>query len=101
MPHPSIPPSPPNPPTLPPPHHVARIGRPLLEYSEGEAGVEHPRRGKHYHGAGVVHVRLVEGFDVLEVEHVAMDEGAADLLIGPRDKHAVVLVGLGVKAAVC
>lgn len=81
------------------PHHVAGVRCPLLEYGKGQAGVEHARRGKHYHGAGVVHVGLVKWFDVLEVKHVTVNEGATDLLIGPCDEHAIVLVCLRVRKA--
>ena len=36
----------------------------------------------------------VKAFDVLELEHVSLDEGLPDLLVGPSDEHFVVVVGL-------
>lgn len=56
--------------------------------------MEHSRRREHDHRAGVVDVPAVERLDVLEVEHVAMDEGLSDLLVGPRDEHFVIIVRL-------
>lgn len=56
--------------------------------------MQHAWCGKHYHGARIVHVGLVKWLDVLEVKHVAVNKGATDLLIGPCDEHAIVLVGL-------
>lgn len=41
-----------------------------------------------------VGVGFVERSDVLELEHIALYEGLADLLVGPRDEHLVVAVGL-------
>jgi len=47
-----------------------------------------------HHRSRVIGVGAVEGLDVLELEHVPLHEGLADLLVGPRDEELVVVVGL-------
>ena len=56
--------------------------------------MQHARRGEDDHGPGIVGVTPVKGLDVLEFEHVALDESVFDLLIGPRDEHLIEIVGL-------
>ncbi len=56
--------------------------------------MKHAGRGEEHHGSWEVDVGVVEGADVLEVEHVPLDEGALDLLVGPVDEETVVLVRL-------
>ena len=63
--------------------------------------MQHAGRREHHHRARVVHVRLVERLDVLELEHVALHERLLDLLVGPRDKHLVVVVGLEMQRGDC
>ena len=78
----------------PPAHHVVLVGCPLLENCQGEASVQHSRSRKHHHWPRIVHVALVKWLDVLEVKHVAVNEGLSDFLVGPCDEHTVVFVGL-------
>lgn len=47
-----------------------------------------------HHRPGVIGIGAVERLDVLELEHVPLHEGLADLLVGPRDEELVVMVGL-------
>ncbi len=74
--------------------HVLLPRAPLLEDLQRQPAVQHARGGEDDHGAGVLQVRAVERADVLELEHVSLHEGAADLLVRPRDEHLVVVVGL-------
>ncbi len=46
-----------------------------------------------YHRSRVISIRAIKGFDVLELEHVSLYEGLADLLIGPGDEELVVVIG--------
>lgn len=75
-------------------YHVVLIGSPLFENGERKSCMQHSWSCKNHHGTWIVNVRLVEGFDVFEVEHVALHKRLADLLIGPGNKHFVVVVGL-------
>ena len=56
--------------------------------------MEHTRSGEDYHWTGLLDIRSVKAFDVLEIKHVSLDKGFANLLVGPRDEHLVVVVGL-------
>lgn len=60
--------------------------------------MQHSWSCKNHHGAWIVNVRLVKRFDVFEVKHVALHKSLADFLIGPGNKHFVVVVGLLGKA---
>lgn len=55
--------------------------------------VTHLSRATH-HRPRVIRVGAVEGLDVLELKHVSLYKGLADLLVGPRDEELVVVVGL-------
>ena len=67
---------------------------PLLEGLKGVACIHHARGGKQKHGAFSFDGGSVELLAVLEVEHIGLDEGSADLLIGPIDKQFIVEVQL-------
>lgn len=46
-----------------------------------------------YHRSRVISIWAIKGFDVLELEHVSLYKGLADLLIGPGDEELVVVIG--------
>ena len=75
-------------------YHVPLLPAPPSEDGQRKTSVKHPRGCKHHHGARVVHIGTVICFDVLEVEHVAVNKSLSDLFVGPRDEHLVVVVCL-------
>lgn len=46
-----------------------------------------------YHWSRVISICAIKGFDVLELKHVSLYKGLADLLIGPGDEEFVVVIG--------
>ena len=80
-------------------YHVVFARRPFLEYLQRETGVKHAGRGEHDHGARILDVRPIERFDVLELEHVSLNERLSYLLIGPRNEQLIVIGGLKRKAS--